>query len=76
MLHNMPFKSLAQSKWGHSEAGLKALGGVDKVKEWESHTDYSRLPSHMVKNRTKSSIMKKLLKNKNEQFGKGKTSSG
>lgn len=65
----MPFKSLQQAKWGHSEVGLKALGGVDKLKEWDSGTDYSKLPKRVTKGRTKSSIMKKLIKNRNEKKG-------
>lgn len=40
----MPFLSQQQSKWGHTAAGMKALGGAAKVKEWESATDYSKLP--------------------------------
>lgn len=34
----MPWKSDAQRKWGHSPAGLKALGGKKKVAEWDSAT--------------------------------------
>lgn len=40
----MPFASISQSKWGHSKAGIKALGGPDKVREWQSATDYKSLP--------------------------------
>ncbi len=40
----MPFLSLKQNAWGHSPEGVKALGGPEKVKEWESATDYSNLP--------------------------------
>ena len=45
----MPFKSKAQNAWAHTEAGEKALGGPDKVKEWESATDYSHLPKKVGK---------------------------
>lgn len=40
----MPFKSKAQNAWAHTPAGTKALGGKDSVKEWESATDYSKIP--------------------------------
>lgn len=40
----MPFLSRSQNAWGHTAAGIKALGGPAKVKEWESSTDYSSLP--------------------------------
>lgn len=40
----MPFLSKKQNAWGHTEAGIKALGGPAHVKEWESATDYSKLP--------------------------------
>ena len=43
----MPFESLAQNAWAHTEAGKKALGGKAKVKEWEHETDYSHLPKHV-----------------------------
>lgn len=34
----MPWASKAQSRWGHSPSGLKALGGEDKVQEWDTAT--------------------------------------
>ncbi len=34
----MPWKSKQQARWGHSPAGLKALGGQEKVSEWDSTT--------------------------------------
>ena len=30
-----PWKSEQQRRWGHSTAGIKALGGMKKVKEWD-----------------------------------------
>jgi len=41
----MPFVSKAQSRWGHSKTGVKALGGEPKVQEWQASTDYSKLPA-------------------------------
>ena len=40
----MPFQSTKQSRWAFSPSGVKALGGVAKVKEWADATDYSKLP--------------------------------
>jgi hypothetical protein len=40
----LPFESKDQNAWAHTPAGTKALGGKAKVKEWESKTDYSKLP--------------------------------
>lgn len=34
----MPWVSDQQRKWGHSPAGVKALGGEDAVKEWDAAT--------------------------------------
>lgn len=42
----MPFLSRAQNSWAHTPNGIRALGGIKKVKEWESATDYSKLPDH------------------------------
>jgi hypothetical protein len=58
----MPFLSLAQNRWGHSIPGQMALKG--KLHEWEKKTDYSKLPEHVVKQKTKKSIVKKLKKNR------------
>lgn len=40
----MPFKSKAQSRWANSPAGLRALGGKDKLDEWNQSTDFGSLP--------------------------------
>jgi hypothetical protein len=34
----MPWDSVQQAHWGHSPAGLKALGGKEKVAEWDAAT--------------------------------------
>lgn len=39
-----PFASLKQNAWAHTAAGTKALGGSEKVKEWENATNYNNLP--------------------------------
>ena len=40
----MPYKSDLQRKWAHTQAGLKALGGPSKVKEWDSASKGISLP--------------------------------
>jgi len=40
----MPWASKAQAAWGHSPAGLRALGGKQKVAEWDSATPKGSLP--------------------------------
>jgi hypothetical protein len=40
----MPFLSKRQARWGHSPSGLRALGGEEAVKEWDSETDFAHLP--------------------------------
>ncbi len=45
----MPFKSLSQERWGHSPAGVKALGGPAKVAEWDAATKGMKLPAKAAK---------------------------
>lgn len=33
----MPWKSIAQARWGHSSSGKKALG-IKGIKEWDAAT--------------------------------------
>jgi hypothetical protein len=40
----MPFKSDAQRRWAHTEAGKEALGGAAKVAEWDSASKGMNLP--------------------------------
>lgn len=40
----MPWKSIQQARWGHSPAGVKAIGGKDAVSEWDSATPKGSLP--------------------------------
>lgn len=49
----MPFESKAQNAWAHTPAGMKALGGATKVKEWEHATDYSHLPYKVARDKRK-----------------------
>jgi hypothetical protein len=41
----MPWKSKAQASWGHSPAGIKALGGRGSVSEWDAATPKGSLPN-------------------------------
>ena len=41
----MPFKSRQQQKWGHTAAGIKALGGASKVHEWDQATKGIKIPA-------------------------------
>lgn len=43
----MPYESLAQERWAHTPAGTKALGGKDKVAEWDSATKGKKLPQRV-----------------------------
>jgi hypothetical protein len=61
----MPFLSKAQNAWGHTPDGVKALGS--NLDKWEKATDYSKLPGHVTKKKTKDSIIKKLTKNKKKK---------
>jgi len=40
----MPWKSDQQRKWGHTAAGLKALGGSAKVAEWDRESKGKSMP--------------------------------
>ena len=51
-----PYQSDAQRKWAHTEAGTKALGGKEAVKEWDSATKGKRLPEKLNKNETPSLV--------------------
>jgi hypothetical protein len=50
----MPFKSKSQQRWAHSKTGTKALGGADKVREWDESTEtqkggFKKLPNKVRK---------------------------
>ncbi len=55
----MPWKSEKQAAWGHSPAGVKALGGKDKVAEWDSAT-----PKGSLKKKSKPVTMGDLMRGK------------
>jgi hypothetical protein len=45
----MPWKSDAQRRWGHSQAGKEALGGDSAVHEWDEATKGKKLPEKVSK---------------------------
>lgn len=40
----MPFKSLKQERWGHTASGEKALGGKNKLNEWDQASKSKDFP--------------------------------
>lgn len=46
---NMPWVSKAQAAWGHTAAGIKALGGKANVSEWDAATQKGSLPNRKHK---------------------------
>ena len=40
----MPYASKKQQAWAHTQAGQAALGGPDKVKEWDKASKGKQLP--------------------------------
>lgn len=49
----MPYESDAQRRWAHTKAGKKALGGEEKVHEWDEASKGKRLPEHAPKHKEK-----------------------
>lgn len=49
----MPWKSEQQRKWGHTQEGTKALGGIKNVREWEKATGNKPLPKYVPKKKSK-----------------------
>lgn len=46
----MPYVSKAQQGWAHTPEGEKALGGPDKVAEWDAASKgQTNLPEHVAK---------------------------
>lgn len=54
----MPFKSDAQRRWAHTAEGTKALGGADKVAEWDAMTRGMKLPEKVEKKKEPTGIEK------------------
>jgi hypothetical protein len=56
----MPWKSAKQAAWGHSPAGLKALGGAAKVAEWDASTPKGSLKPRVGKTGYKAKVGRKM----------------
>jgi hypothetical protein len=48
----MPYKSDAQRRWAHTDKGTKALGGPEKVAEWDAASKGRAIPGRVKKTRT------------------------
>lgn len=44
----MPYKSDAQRRWAHTASGIKALGGLGKIAEWDSASKGMALPARKM----------------------------
>lgn len=47
----MPYKSDLQRRWAHTKNGVKALGGMSKVKEWDNASRGLNLPEMKKENK-------------------------
>jgi len=56
----MPWASKAQARWGHSPAGLKALGGAAKVAEWDNATPKGSLKARVGKTGYRPKVGRKI----------------
>lgn len=45
----MPYASDKQRKWAHTSTGTKALGGKNKVAEWDAASQGKKLPEKAKK---------------------------
>lgn len=50
----MPYTSLQQMKWAHTKKGTKALGGKEKVAEWDRASKGIKLPLRAKKIKVKN----------------------
>jgi hypothetical protein len=72
----MPFVSRAQQRWGHTEAGEKALGGPAAVAEWDSATPKGKgvpqrkLPKRINKMKARGRISDKQHSKLADKWGK------
>ena len=50
----MPYKSDSQRRWAHTKTGEKALGGKDRVAEWDKASEGKKLPEKVKPKKDKS----------------------
>lgn len=56
----MPYKSDSQRRWAHTEKGTEALGGKEKVSEWDAASKGKKLPEKAPHNPLKPHKSKSL----------------
>lgn len=56
----MPYKSDSQRKWAHTASGMKALGGEEKVNEWDQASKGLSLPDHIKPHGSSGNYLKHL----------------
>lgn len=49
----MPYASIKQMRWAHTKTGTEALGGPEKVKEWDAASKNMKLPAKAIKSSAK-----------------------
>ena len=49
----MPFVSQKQRAWAYTKEGMKTLGGIQAVREWEKATGNKKLPKVAPKKKGK-----------------------
>lgn len=49
----MPYESEQQRKWAHTKSGMKALGGAEKVEEWDKESKGIKLPGKITQAKQK-----------------------
>lgn len=60
----MPYLSDSQRRWAHTQEGTKALGGAEKVKEWDKTSKGLDLPDHIKKHGKSADYLKHLYRKK------------
>lgn len=63
----MPYRSEAQRRWAHTKAGMKALGGPEKVEEWDKESKGMKLPERARRGKS----MKEALEEAKRRRGQG-----
>lgn len=54
----MPYSSKAQQRWAHTKKGIKALGGLAKVSEWDKASKGLKLPSRAKRVPSRAALVK------------------
>lgn len=65
----MAYKSEAQRQWAHTPEGMKALGGPEKVAEWDKASQHLTLPERSNPHLSKVNKVKEKPKHKKHSPG-------